>query len=65
MSWLLLRLVISMHGLNMKFVLKYSRYSGTHLSHKIPPHRTHVDGVYFLSYFSLNIHSTVWSNSLC
>jgi hypothetical protein len=38
-----------------RFVLKYARYSGTHLSHKMPPHHTHVDGVYFLSYFSLNI----------
>jgi len=30
-----------------KFVLNYARYSGTHLSHKMPPHRTHVNGNIF------------------
>jgi len=36
-----------------KFVFKYARHSGTRLSHKMLPHLTHVNGVYFLSYFSL------------
>jgi hypothetical protein len=30
-----------------KFVLKYARHSGTRLSHKMPPHRTHVNGYIF------------------
>ena len=37
MSWLLLRLVISMHGLNMKILAELTRYFTHSLTHSLTP----------------------------